>query len=259
MGRFRTSDGVHLAYRDHGAGRPIVFVPGWGMPGTVFQRQVSGLSDRFRVIVLDPRGQGRSPATVDGQFMERRASDVGELIEHLKLREVTLVAWSMGISEALLYADSSNAERLRSLVLVDGVIRSGLNDWPVGYAFIRGLLREPKAWTAQFLAMAASPDIDQKLRADVVRSIEGLAIHCAYALLLDYCFTDTSAALKRFSKPVLYVHQSRMQEQAALIAELSQNARTECFDDCGHMLFYERGDRFNRLLVEFTSPDAASV
>ena len=60
---FRASDGVTLHYLDAGRGPTIVLVPGWTMAGDIFEPQINGLSDRFRVIAIDPRSQGDSQKT----------------------------------------------------------------------------------------------------------------------------------------------------------------------------------------------------
>ena len=58
---FRTSDGVTLHYFDAGGTHTpaIVLIPGWTMAGDIFEPQLIGLSERFRVISLDPRSQVR--------------------------------------------------------------------------------------------------------------------------------------------------------------------------------------------------------
>jgi non-heme chloroperoxidase len=58
---FATSDGVRLHYLDAGKGPAIVFVPGWMVPGWMWQPQIEHFSKKYRVIALDPRSQGESP------------------------------------------------------------------------------------------------------------------------------------------------------------------------------------------------------
>ena len=77
---FRTTDGVTLHYADvnppNAVPRPaIVFIPGWTMAGDIFRPQIEGLVPlgRFRVITIDPRSQGDSEKTADGNQLERRA------------------------------------------------------------------------------------------------------------------------------------------------------------------------------------------
>jgi pimeloyl-ACP methyl ester carboxylesterase len=42
-------DGVQIHYVEAGQGDPIVFIPGWRMPGWIWQKQINGLSDKYRV------------------------------------------------------------------------------------------------------------------------------------------------------------------------------------------------------------------
>jgi pimeloyl-ACP methyl ester carboxylesterase len=83
---FHASDGVSLHYFDAGTGAAIVLVPGWTMPADIFEPQINGLSKRFRVIALDPRAQGDSEKTAEGNTLERHAQDIKELLEHLQCR-----------------------------------------------------------------------------------------------------------------------------------------------------------------------------
>src|SRR6266496_3443751 len=111
-GFFTTSDGVRLHYRSRGAGRPIVFVPGWTMAGEIWEPQIREFSTRYRTIALDPRAQGRSEMTGEGLFNGRRGRDVRELLEHLNLSDVVLVGWSMGVREVLTSVGQSGTARI---------------------------------------------------------------------------------------------------------------------------------------------------
>ena len=55
--------GVRLAYDDFGSGRPLVLVHGVSMSRRFFERNLDALAERFRVVNVDLRGHGESPAT----------------------------------------------------------------------------------------------------------------------------------------------------------------------------------------------------
>src|SRR6266566_3410839 len=116
---FKTSDGVRLHYLESGIGRPIVFVPGWTMPAQIWVFQREHFSERFRLILLDSRSQGRSEKTNHGNCSERRAQDLAELIAHLNQGQVVLVGWSMGAAEILSCVDQFGTVGMSGLVLVD--------------------------------------------------------------------------------------------------------------------------------------------
>ncbi len=110
---FRTSDGVSLHYFDAGVGAAIVLVPGWTMPADIFEPQIDGLSKRFRVIALDPRSQGDSEKTPEGNYLERHAQDIKEFIEHLGVQDVLLLGWSNGVPDVLTFVDQNGAANAR--------------------------------------------------------------------------------------------------------------------------------------------------
>ena len=58
QGSFITSDGVKLHYLEAGKGQPLVMIPGWSQSAAQFKHQLSGLSDKYRVIAIDMRGHG---------------------------------------------------------------------------------------------------------------------------------------------------------------------------------------------------------
>ena len=103
MPHLELSDGVPLYFEDHGDGEPLVLVPGWTITTRFWERQVADLARDHRVVTLDLRGAGNSGKTPDGHSLAGYASDLDELLRHLDLRDVTLVAWAMGVSVSLSY------------------------------------------------------------------------------------------------------------------------------------------------------------
>ena len=104
--------------------KPImVFVHGWGGSGRYWEQTAQRLTDRFDCLLYDLRGFGRTPEIPshprDPRFsMAAYAADLGELLERLDLRRVTLNAHSMGASIATLYAAEAIAsQRVERLIL----------------------------------------------------------------------------------------------------------------------------------------------
>ena len=62
----------------------------------MFDRQLAGPSERYRVLALDFRGHGRSDKAAHGHRISRLSKDVEEWMTALDLRDVTLLGWSMG-------------------------------------------------------------------------------------------------------------------------------------------------------------------
>src|SRR5215831_8877890 len=126
-GFIKTSDGIRIHYLEAGSGRPIVLIPGWTMPGWIWQQQIDEFSARYHVIAVDPRSQGESDKPTFGHLPETRARDYKELVDQLGLKQPVLIGWSMGCGELLSYVEQFGADGISGLVLVDGIIPAKLN------------------------------------------------------------------------------------------------------------------------------------
>ncbi len=117
-----TGSPVELYYEDQGAGRPVVLIHGWPLSGKSWEGQVGPLVDAgHRVVTYDRRGFGDSSRPYDGYDYDTFAADLAALLEHLDLRDVTLVGFSMGGGEVARYLSSHGSDRVRSAVLAGAV------------------------------------------------------------------------------------------------------------------------------------------
>jgi len=248
-----TSDGVRIHYLEAGKGPPIVFVPGWTMPAEIWEPQIARFSNNYRVVAVDPRSQGESDRPTEGHYPERRAQDIKELAEQLRLAPVVLVGWSMGVSEVLAYVEQFGTSTLRAVVLVDGMFS------PPGPQFVatmgrvlRQMQANRAAWTDQFVrSMYRRPQPEDYLRKIIAASLK-TPTNTAVTLSANMTAGDWTAVLSRLDKPVLYVYASPMlKPQAALVKEQIPGATVEAFEDAGHALFVDEAERFNAVLEKF--------
>ncbi len=122
MPSIRLSDGAKIEYLDTGARhgeRPVlVFLHGWGLSHQAFWPQMA-LRDKFRLIFIDFRGCGKSRCGDDGLSIDILGNDIFEFIEQLNLKNVHIIAWSMGAMALWRgYAKNSNPE-IKSLTIID--------------------------------------------------------------------------------------------------------------------------------------------
>jgi pimeloyl-ACP methyl ester carboxylesterase len=107
------ADGARLRYRDEGGGPPVIMVHGWTLDLQMWEPQVDGLRDAFRVVRFDRRGFGLSsgrPSAVQD------IADIGSLCEHLSIGRVALVGMSQGVRAVMGFALSA-PERISCLIL----------------------------------------------------------------------------------------------------------------------------------------------
>jgi pimeloyl-ACP methyl ester carboxylesterase len=145
---FAAADGTLLAYREVGSGPPLVcHAGGPGLPGDTFD-DLGGLSADRTLILLDPRGTGRSAFPDDPYSFtpDRLAADVEALRRHLGLDTIELLGHSAGGKVAQVYA-SQHPESVGALILVCSWLGSP-PDAEAERAEIRGQ-RAGESWYAE--------------------------------------------------------------------------------------------------------------
>jgi microsomal epoxide hydrolase len=257
---FRTSDGVRLRYLEAGSGRTVVFVPGWCMPANIFQPQIDALSRRWRVVSLDPRGQGESEVPRGGYDPTRRGEDIRDLLAHLGGGRVVLAGWSLGVLDALSYADMAGDGRLAGLVLIDNSVGEGRAPPPrsVPSRFFQNLRQRRDATVRGFVAsMYKTPQGAAYLDA-IARQAQRMPVEASIRLLSYPRPREFwKQSLYAVRRPVYYAVTPRLRGQADLVAQHHPQPMVEVFDGAGHALFVDEAARFNASLEEFLSRRAA--
>jgi proline iminopeptidase len=124
MEGLETRDGRRLAYRRTGEG-PVLVCHGGG-PGfsSLYLGDLAGLGGELELVLLDPRGTGRSakPSDPRAYAIEDYVSDLEELREHLGLEGMQLFGHSHGGIVAMAYA-ARHSERVERLILASTLAR----------------------------------------------------------------------------------------------------------------------------------------
>jgi pimeloyl-ACP methyl ester carboxylesterase len=89
-------NGISLWYAEFGAGAPVILLHGGLANSDYWGNQVPALARRYRVIVMDSRGHGRSTRNDQPFGYDLMASDVLGLMDALKIRKAAIVGWSDG-------------------------------------------------------------------------------------------------------------------------------------------------------------------
>ena len=251
---FTTSDGVrlHLIAAGPTNAQTIVLVPGWTMPAWIFQAQIQEFSRRYRVIALDPRGQGDSEIAATGYDQDRRGQDIADLIAKLGPRPVLLAGWSLGVLDALAYVHQYGDSRLAGLVLIDNSIGEDPPPVPsrrpstggpriareiVMRNFVRSMFRSSPG--EDYLARLTETAL--RTPPDAARQLLSYPVPRAY-------WRDAAWSMQ---KPVLYVVRPRFAAQAGNLEQHQPLAETALFESAGHALFVDEPGRFNVVVQDF--------
>jgi len=125
-------NGVELYYEESGTGPPVVLAHGFALTSRMWDPQVAALAPRYRVIVYDARGQGRSEVPDDPERYSQpeMVGDLLGLLDHLGLDRAHVGGLSMGGGVALAFA-LAHPERVAGLAVCDAGAGS---DDPAGHA-----------------------------------------------------------------------------------------------------------------------------
>ena len=89
-------NGIKIWYATFGKGEPVVLLHGGLANANYWGNQVRALEPRYRVIVMDSRGHGRTTRNAQPYGYDLMASDVMGLMDFLHVRKAVIVGWSDG-------------------------------------------------------------------------------------------------------------------------------------------------------------------
>jgi pimeloyl-ACP methyl ester carboxylesterase len=119
MSEYIDVNGVHTWYDDRGDGEPLVLLHGGLTDSRDFDGNLGMLADRFRLLLPDRRGHGRTPDVPGPLSVEAMAGDTAAFIEKLAGGPVRVVGYSAGAIVALWLA-TRRPDLIRKLVLISG-------------------------------------------------------------------------------------------------------------------------------------------
>jgi proline iminopeptidase len=124
LASFETAGGGILCYRREGSGRVLVCHPGGPGYSSRYFGDLGGLSDRFALVLLDPRGTGDSsrPTAPSAYAVDDYVADLDELRAELAIDRLLLLGHSHGGVVAQAYA-AAYPEHVEKLVLASTLAR----------------------------------------------------------------------------------------------------------------------------------------
>jgi non-heme chloroperoxidase len=255
--------GSSLYYSDEGKGTPILFVPGWTLSSEVFVKQQAAFAKTHRVIVLDPRGQGRSSKNGSQYTYVQQGYDIDKLIQHLGVDKVVLVCWSYGCLASYAYLRHHGLDKISGFVGIDQSPHPlDLDDGP---KWNEGPLTDTRDSfngvnydRAEFTAAFAQWMVKRKLKSAELRWLteimESTPTGIAVQLAADALFSDYRPELEKLSQEVQTLHVLGEEDVATAKPWLEENAPKAKIEVLGrHMMFWEDSGAFNKIFSDFLS------
>ena len=261
---------IELHYEDVGTGSPVVLIHGWPLSGRSWESQVPALVEAGRrVVTYDRRGFGDSSQPWGGYDYDTFAADLDVLLQHLDLREVALVGFSMGGGEVVRYIARYGTDRVAKAVLAAAVPpylyksddnpEGGLDDATIA-AFQEGVRTDRLAFLDEFTTNFFSAGGQLKVSEPQREYARDIAASASPKGTLDciaaFARTDFRADLEKITVPTLVIHGDSdaivpFEVSGRRSAEAIANAELVVVKGAPHGFNASHADEFNGHLLRF--------
>jgi len=252
-----------LFYIDEGDGPPVVLVHGSPLSSFAFRHQVAALRDRFRVLVPDLPGFGRSTCPEEGLGFPGQAAALRAWLDTVDPGEIRLLGHDWGGPVAMGCA-ARRPEQVRQLVLMNTTVRPGFQPPAYWRAFTARWLGDRLIVDADLfgrglpllLRAARSAPIRRQYRKPfrnraMRRTVLALERQDGYRELMD----EVVAALPRMKVPtmILWGHPDPYfrKGEVALLQALFEHAELRRIPGGGHFPQEDATDAVTDALVDF--------
>ncbi|MDR2156817.1 MAG: alpha/beta hydrolase [Clostridiales Family XIII bacterium] len=221
MAFFTTDDGTKLYYEQFGQGnKTLIFVHGLFDTHASFKEYCGALGEKYAVVVYDQRAHGASDTPDDGYTNARLAKDLKNLIDHLALRNIVLIGYSLGVHVIFDYIEQFGEEGVDRLILSSMSPRL-VNDeeWKfglatgVGYKEVIGMLGLINGYFKEYCAQGAAAYAGpERLRARMQEFYaEGSKLNPSAVLRLNLALVtvDYRPTLGKITRPTLVLSGDR--------------------------------------------------
>ena len=259
---FQRINGIQIYYEEHGKGDPVLLIQGLGYPSGMWFLQIPDFSQRFRTIVLDNRGVGRSDKPDEAYSVALMASDAIELLHALGIGKAHVVGISLGgyIAQEMALQHPDRVDRLVLMATTCGgpeYLELTKDLWSETAAF-RNL--PPDEMIRNGMALAAAPGFAQKhpeliercvqIRMENLQPLYAFSRQGAAAYLFN---SKDRAHLIRHPVLILAGAQDRVMplQLTQVLARIIPKARLKIYPDSGHLLFLEKVQEINHEIIDF--------
>ena len=259
-------NGVQIYYETSGEGLPLILCYGLGGNTTQWSPQVSEFSQRYRLILWDPRGHGRSgsPREQERYGLEISATDLLGLMDHLEISRAYVGGLSMGAGISTRFA-LAHPERVDALLIIDSATALGLPTQPEARAMrektIELALTEGMEAVYRY-AIEANPNMAGRARQgpeaakgimEMYQALDPTGYAHSIRAILDA--ESTADRLSQIQVPTLVLagEEDPALPAARLTHEKISGSKMVVIPGAGHLSNLDQPDAFNREVLAYLS------
>lgn len=254
---------MKLYYEDLGGqGHPLLLIAGLASDALSWLLQTPALRARFRILLCDNRGAGRSPKPPGPYSISEMSLDILEMQDHLKLRRTHLLGHSMGGAIAQRLA-LEHPERVSKLVLACSpshftgrsmaVVESWAGCVSLGAdAAVLGRVLFPWLYTSDFLDQPGNLEAAITALRRHPYPLDPQGLEAQVAALRAH---DTRSELQRIVAPTLILAAEQdllvPPPHCATVAASISGSRLTILPATGHSCMLQTPDAFNQAVLSF--------
>jgi len=270
MNTFTTKDGTSIFYKDWGKGPVVTFSHGWPLSSDAWEAQMLFLGQNgYRVLAHDRRGHGRSGQTWQGNNMDQYADDLAELLDHLDVKNATMVGHSTGGGEVVRYIARHGQKRVERVVLISAVpplmLKTEKNPGGLPLSVFDEIRAGVVKDRSQFYKDLSLPfygynkpgaKASEGVRGEFWREGMQSSIVASYDCIKAFSETDQTEDLKKIDVPTLVIQGDADQivpidDSGRLSAKLVKNGTLKVIPGAPHGLCTTHADVINQELIAF--------
>ena len=234
----------------------IFFCHSLGANKSLWDRQIEQLSDSYRVVCCDLRGHGESDIFSTPYSIERLATDILDLLDHLGTRCCHFIGLSLG-SMIGLWLGANSPDRIKRMVLAGAsakVQNRAAFDKRIRHIQERGLPSVFNELDSRWYNdgfTTKNPVIVQEIRSMLARTpIDGYI--AATIAVRDF---DITAQLTDIKAPILLItganDKATPLSEAKFISQTCLNAELLILENASHLAMMEKPKLFDDAIVNF--------
>ena len=271
------SEPVQIYYEDLGKGKPVVFIHGWPLSGSMWEYQLTQLPQQgLRCITYDRRGFGKSDYPLNGYNYNTLAGDLKALLNALNIEDVTLVGFSMGGGEIAKYFSLFDGARVSKVVLISAVVPYMLQtaDNPDGVPqkvfdqMAKAITADRPTFLEGFnkdfysVGSANNPVTDAYLNNSLNKAMTSSPI-ATLACAKSFSSTDFRKDVPKINVPTLIIHGDDdktvpIKATGEQTAKMISGSIYKVYDGAPHGLWFTHKEKLNRDLIDFIQPSKVS-
>ncbi|WGH75037.1 alpha/beta hydrolase [Tenacibaculum tangerinum] len=131
VGKYVKVNGTKIYYEEYGKGEPLVLIHSCGADIKAMEYQIDYFKNKYRVIAVDSRGQGKSELKAISLTYDKMAKDMEKLVTRLQLDSINILGWSDGGIIALKMG-INNKVPIKKIVTMGANLRpdtTAINTW----------------------------------------------------------------------------------------------------------------------------------